>query len=131
MDALTENSPRPLSKAGMEVAKKVRQEILKTLVDEPPGTCREEGMIRSGVNADLDEVISLAVQGQNHLLKMEAEERHETGIPSLKIRYNSVFGYYIEVTHIHKEKIPPHYVRKQTLCAGGAVQYRGPERIGN
>ena len=116
MDALTENSPRPLSKAGMEVAKKVRQEILKTLVDEPPGTFREEGMIRSGVNADLDEVISLAVQGQNHLLKMEAEERHETGIPSLKIRYNSVFGYYIEVTHIHKEKIPPHYVRKQTLA---------------
>ena len=116
IQTLMEGNTKLFPKMEMEVAKEVRQKVLQTLVDEPPSTLREEGIIRSGVSAELDEVISLAEQGQKHLLKMEAEEKYKTGIPSLKIRYTSVFGYYIEVTHTHKDKVPSHYVRKQTLA---------------
>ena len=113
---LIEQSPHSFLASQVEEAKKVSQEILQTLVENPPNSCKEEGIIRRGVNAELDAVISLTDEGQQHLLEMEAIERQKTGIPSLKIRYNSVFGYYIEVTHTHKDKVPKHYLRKQTLA---------------
>lgn len=72
-------------------------------------------MIKVGVDAGLDELIELATNSQSLLQKMESEEKEKTGISSLKIRYNNVFGFYIEVTHAHKDKVPSHYLRKQTL----------------
>jgi DNA mismatch repair protein MutS len=73
-------------------------------------------LIRQGVSPELDELIELSTQSQNLLARMEAEEREKTGISSLKIRYNNVFGYYIEITNTHKEKVPSYYQRKQTLA---------------
>ena len=114
---LTGNNPyTPLPSGEMETAKTVSHLILKTLVEDPPNSCKEEGVICLGVSSELDEVISLVEEGQKYLLDMEISERKKTGIPSLKIRYNSVFGYYIEVTNTHKDKVPSHYLRKQTLA---------------
>lgn len=95
---------------------KTAQEIEATLVDEPPLTVKQGHIIRKGVSDVLDELIDLSTNSQALLEKMEAEEREKTGINSLKIRYNNVFGYYIEITHTHKEKVPERYKRKQTLA---------------
>ncbi len=89
--------------------------ICSTLVDEPPLSKREAGLIRKGYHADLDELIDLTTDAQATLLELEMREKTATGITTLKIRYNNVFGYYIEVTNSHKNKIPAHYQRKQTL----------------
>lgn len=89
--------------------------VLTTLVDEPSIAKKEGGMIRKGVRPELDHLIDLSTDSQSLLLQMEAREREQTGISSLKIRYNNVFGYYIEVTNVHKDKVPQHYMRKQTL----------------
>ena len=86
------------------------------LVDEPPITIKEGGMIRDGYDARLDELRSASRDGKLWLAEMEARERIATGIDSLKIRYNSVFGYYIEVTKANYAKVPEHYRRKQTLA---------------
>ena len=90
-------------------------EIEKTISEEAPVNFHKGGVICRGFDPDLDELIQFDEQGQRLLLDMEEREKKETGIPSLKIRYNSVFGYYIEVTHIHKKKVPSHYKCKQTL----------------
>lgn len=89
--------------------------IETTLVEEPPLLLRQGGLIRKGVNPNLDEYITLTTDAHTILAEMEAREKASTGISSLKIRYNNVFGYYIEVTHTHKDKVPDHYKRKQTL----------------
>ena len=83
--------------------------------DDPPAVLRDGGVIRSGFNETLDEWVHLATSGKDYLLALEAREREETGIPTLKVRFNKVFGYYIEVTRVHSHKVPDHYVRKQTL----------------
>lgn len=90
--------------------------IRDTLVDEPPLSPRQGHLIRKGVSAELDEVIELATDAQSLLARMEAAEREKTGISSLKIRYNNVFGFYIEITNTHKDKVPASYQRKQTLA---------------
>ncbi|MFN8791246.1 MAG: DNA mismatch repair protein MutS [Bdellovibrionales bacterium] len=92
------------------------QKIQQTLVEEPPLLLRQGGLIRRGVHADLDEYMTLTSDAHSILAAMEAREKESTGISSLKIRYNNVFGYYIEITHTHKDKIPTHYRRKQTLA---------------
>jgi DNA mismatch repair protein MutS len=102
-------------------------EFESTFQDELPVAIRQGGMIRKGVEAKLDEWIELSTNTQGLLHKMEEEERAQTGISSLKIRYNNVFGYYIEVTHTHKEKIPDRYLRKQTLV--NAERFCTPELI--
>lgn len=89
--------------------------IDKTFVEEPPLSTKQGHMIRVGVDPALDEMIELSTNTQGLLQKMEAEEKEKTGISSLKIRYNNVFGFYIEVTNTHKDKAPAHYMRKQTL----------------
>lgn len=89
--------------------------IEKTIVDEPPVATKNGHMIRAGFDADLDHLIQLTEDSQSLLNEMEQKEKNETGISSLKIRYNSVFGFYIEVTKLHSSKVPKHYVRKQTL----------------
>lgn len=101
--------------AALEKLQKLAHKIENTLVEEPPLTTKQGYLIREGVSPELDEVISLATHSQSLLAKMEAEEREKSGISSLKIRYNNVFGYYIEITNTHREKVPAHYQRKQTL----------------
>lgn len=107
---------------GSELSQNVEQDlesislkIEKTFVEEPPLSTKQGHMIKVGVDAGLDELIELATNSQSLLQKMESEEKEKTGISSLKIRYNNVFGFYIEVTHAHKDKVPSHYLRKQTL----------------
>ncbi len=82
--------------------------------DAPP-TLNEGGIIKKGFSSELDEIIELSTQGKGFLVKLEAEEKEKTGINSLKVRFNKVFGYYIEVPKSRAEATPPHYVRKQTL----------------
>ena len=86
------------------------------LADEPPVTIKEGGMIRDGYSAELDELRLASRDGKAWLAEMEARERAATGIDSLKIRFNNVFGYYIEVTRANYAKVPEHYHRKQTLA---------------
>ncbi len=91
--------------------------LQRAVVDEPPITIKEGGMIRDGFNEQLDTLRSASREGKNWLAELEARERVATGIDSLKIRYNNVFGYYIEVTKANYAKVPlDRYVRKQTLA---------------
>jgi DNA mismatch repair protein MutS len=91
-------------------------DIDQTLCETLPVSVKQGYLINKGVCSELDEYIDLSSNSQELLLQMEARERQQTQIPSLKIRYNQVFGYYIEVTHTHKNKVPSHYLRKQTLA---------------
>ncbi len=91
------------------------EEITSTIVDNPPPTANEGGVIRDGVDPALDELRDLAQHGKEKLMELEAREKTKTGIPTLRIGYNNVFGYYIEVSRAYANRVPPHYVRKQTL----------------
>ncbi|MFN4972259.1 MAG: DNA mismatch repair protein MutS [Bacteroidota bacterium] len=93
----------------------VTNELDNMLVEEPPAAVNKGQVIRSGYNQELDELRSIAFSGKDYLLKIQTEEQQRTGISSLKVAYNNVFGYYLEVTHTHKHKVPPEWVRKQTL----------------
>ena len=88
----------------------------RAICDEPPITIKEGSMIRDNYDAQLDELRRASREGKGWLAELEARERAATGIDSLKIRYNNVFGYYIEVTKANYAKVPAHYVRKQTLA---------------
>ncbi len=96
----------------------VRKEIETALVDEPPGVTREGGFVRDGVDAELDELRDISRSGKQHIAEMEERERSRTGIGSLKIRYNRVFGYYIEVSKANLHAVPVDYHRKQTVATG-------------
>ncbi len=98
-----------------ETLARLAQKVLKFIVEEPPLSTKQGYLISKGVHQGLDELIELSTNSQTLLQKMELKEKEQTGISSLKIRYNNVFGYYIEVTHTHRDKVPPHYLRKQTL----------------
>ncbi|MCF8093758.1 MAG: DNA mismatch repair protein MutS [Desulfobacteraceae bacterium] len=91
------------------------EKIGRAVVDDPPHTVNEGGMIRSGFDEKLDELISISRDAKSWLAELEATEKQATGIQSLKVRYNKVFGYYIEVTKSYADYVPDHYVRKQTL----------------
>ena len=99
--------------------------IEKVIIDEPPFSIREGGFIKDGYNSELDELRNIAEHGQDYLLKIETEEREKTGIKGLKIKYNKVFGYFIEVTKANVELVPDYYIRKQTLV--NAERYIVPE----
>ena len=90
--------------------------IEQTIVDDPPLTVREGGMIRPGANADADRLRDIMQGGSGTILAIEAAEREKTGIRTLKVSYNRVFGYYIEVSKSFMDQVPAHYVRKQTLA---------------
>jgi DNA mismatch repair protein MutS len=92
------------------------QEVLATFREDAPLSTKQGHMIKQGVHQELDELIRLSQDSQSLLAEMEAREKEKTGISSLKIRYNNVFGYYIEITHTHKDKVPASYQRKQTLA---------------
>jgi DNA mismatch repair protein MutS len=87
----------------------------EALTEDPPLLLKQGGLIRKGFSQELDEYIRLTTEAHTVLAELEAREKASTGISSLKVRYNNVFGYYIEVTHTHKDKVPDHYKRKQTL----------------
>jgi DNA mismatch repair protein MutS len=99
--------------------------LAKALVDDPPNVITEGGLFRPGFDAELDEVSALARDGKAWLVDYEKRESERTKIPSLKVGYNSVFGYYLEITNVHAGKIPAGYVRKQTLK--NAERYITPE----
>lgn len=101
--------------ANFESLRELAYKIERTLVEDPPLTTKQGYLIRNGVSAELDELIELSTNAQAMVSRMEAEEKEKTGISSLKIRYNNVFGYYIEITNSHKDKAPANYQRKQTL----------------
>jgi DNA mismatch repair protein MutS len=92
--------------------------ISRAIVDEPPLAVKEGGMIRDGFSPDLDELRNAQRGGKDWLAKLQQDEIERTGISSLKVRFNSVFGYYIEVTKSNLDKVPPHYIRKQTVANG-------------
>lgn len=103
----------------------VRELIDAAITDEPPFSVREGGMIRDGYNEELDELRAIVNGGRNFLSKIEQDEQEKTGIKKLRIGYNRVFGYYIEVLNTFRDLVPEHYIRKQTLS--NCERYITPE----
>ncbi len=103
----------------------IRGLLDRAMVDEPPTHLREGGVIKEGFNRELDELRSIKSEGRKWIARLEAKERTETGIGSLKVGYNQVFGYYIEVTNPNLHLVPPRYIRKQTLT--NAERFITPE----
>jgi DNA mismatch repair protein MutS len=95
------------------------------LRDDPPTLSNQGGIIKPGINQELDELTSIAYSGKDYLVQLQEREIERTGITSLKIAYNKVFGYYLEVTHAHKNRVPDDWIRKQTLV--NAERYVTPE----
>lgn len=93
----------------------IRDKIAKEINNDPPLLVNKGGVIADGVNQELDELRHIAYSGKDYLLQVQQRESELTGIPSLKIAYNNVFGYYIEVRNTHKDKVPADWIRKQTL----------------
>jgi DNA mismatch repair protein MutS len=109
----------------LQLCTEVRNQIDAWIEMDPPMAVNRGGVIKAGVDAELDEYRSLAYSGKDYLLKMQQREAERTGISSLKISYNNVFGYYIEVRNSHKEAVPETWIRKQTLV--NAERYITPE----
>lgn len=97
----------------------------RAIIDEPPAVVADGGFIALGFDAQLDELIALSTSGKEYLLKLETREKERTGIGSLKVRYNRVFGYYLEITKSNLHLVPADYVRKQTMV--GAERFVTPE----
>ncbi len=95
------------------------------IVDEPPISIRDGGFIKEGYNEEVDRLRQAKTEGKSWLAKLEAEEREKTGIKTMKVKYNKVFGYYLEVTNSYKDMVPDYYTRKQTLT--NAERYITPE----
>ena len=103
----------------------IADKIFKEIVENPPALAVKGGMINNGVSAELDELRSIAHSGKNYLAQLQQKEADTTGISSLRIGFNNVFGYYLEVTNSHKNKVPSAWMRKQTLA--NAERYITPE----
>ncbi len=101
----------------LEPCPDLRDRILREVTPDAPAALGRGPVIAHGVNATLDELRALAYSGKDYLLKIQQREIERTGIPSLKVAYNNVFGYYIEVRNTHKDKVPPEWIRKQTLVS--------------
>src|SRR5690606_37771857 len=101
--------------ARLDLCPEVRSDIESALADDPPVVTTEGGIIRSGYHNDLDELRDLARGGKQWIAQYQASQIERTGIPSMKVGFNKVFGYYLEVTAAHFSKVPDDYIRKQTL----------------
>ena len=110
---------------GFDAMEDLHQLIVSTIVEEPPVSLADGGVIRAGVDAELDELRELGRSGRQALAAIEERERQRTGISSLKVRFNSVFGYYLEVTKANSRSVPADYERKQTLV--NAERFTTPE----
>jgi len=116
---------RELGGTGFDALEDLHELIVGTIVDEPPSTFADGGVIRVGILAELDELRELSRSGRAALVAIEERERERTGIGSLKVRYNSVFGYYLEVSKSNLKAVPADYERKQTLV--NAERFTTPE----
>ena len=116
--ACTEADNASLNRIGeqLNICRSIRDRIEKEINNDPPLLVNKGGVMKQGVSAELDELRGIAYSGKDYLLQIQQRESEQTGIPSLKIGYNNVFGYYIEVRNTHKDKVPPEWVRKQTLA---------------
>ncbi|MBC8032504.1 MAG: DNA mismatch repair protein MutS [Chitinophagaceae bacterium] len=101
------------------------QKILQQITEQPPATAQKGGIIGDGIHAELDDLRKIARNGKEYLVQLQLKEAEATGIPSLKIAFNNVFGYFLEVTNTHKNKVPETWMRKQTLA--NAERYITPE----
>lgn len=109
----------------LDPCRSIAARITKEITEQPPATAQKGGMIADGVNKDLDDLRNIARNGKEYLVQLQQKESDATGIPSLKIGFNNVFGYYLEVTNTHKSKVPESWIRKQTLA--NAERYITPE----
>ena len=123
--AANPSSPWAHFTTGLDILDDLSELIARTLVDEPPVALGEGGAIREGVDDELDAVRSLSSTARQHIAAIEERERERTGIGSLKVRFNTVFGYYIEVTKANSRSVPADYERKQTLV--NAERFTTPE----
>lgn len=101
------------------------EKISEAIIDSPPAALTEGGIIRSGFSPELDELREIAFNGKEWISNLQQKERERTGIPSLKVGFNNVFGYYIDISNAHKSKVPDDYIRKQTLV--NSERYITPE----
>ena len=101
------------------------EKIEKTIQPDPPALLQKGNVIAAGISVELDDLRKIAFHGKDYLLDIQKRESEATGISSLKVAYNNVFGYYLEVTHVHKDKVPSDWIRKQTLV--NAERYITPE----
>lgn len=111
--------------AALDDCDALRARIEHDIVPEPPTTIQKCGVIATGVSPELDELRRISTSGREYLTDLQTRLSAETGIPSLKVAYNNVFGYFIEVRNTHKDKVPPDWIRKQTMTA--AERYVTPE----
>ncbi len=107
----------------------LRDELDRTLLDEPPVMARDGGVVRDGVDAELDDLRGISRSGKQRIAEMEEAERARTGISSLKIRYNRVFGYYIEISKSNLANVPADYHRKADDCRRRALHHAGAEGV--
>lgn len=112
----TDNDSISALGTAIEANEDVRTHLESALADEPPASMKDGGIIKTGFNPELDSLRLAARDGKLWIAALQAQERDATGISSLKVRYNKVFGYFIEVTKTHLSKIPEHYIRRQTLA---------------
>jgi DNA mismatch repair protein MutS len=114
---LTERKSARLNEleSNLDLCPELRAKLDGALADDCPLVSREGGFIRAGFSPELDNLRELATGGKQWIARYQAEEIERTGIPSLKVGFNKVFGYYLEVTHTHGQKVPDHYIRKQTV----------------
>lgn len=109
----------------LDLCADIRGPLEKALIENCPLTYRDGGFVRAGYRSDLDELRELMAGGKQWMAQYQAAECGRTGIPNIKVGFNSVFGYYLEVTHAHREKVPAEYIRKQTIK--NAERYVTPE----
>ncbi len=102
----------------LDELKDIHELIEKSIVEEPPMTIKEGGIIKVGYDEEIDKLKTATTQGKNWIIQLEAEEKEKTGIKSLKVGYNKVFGYYLEVSKSNMSQVPDRYIRKQTLTNG-------------
>lgn len=116
---LTASDDATLQKIGSEIVlcEEIRDRIAHTLVADPPALAAKGGLIRQGVDEDLDRLRDIAFNGKEYLVHLQQREQQRTGIQSLKVGYNNVFGYFLEVRNTYKDLVPPEWVRKQTLVS--------------
>ena len=118
-NACLESEDESLQRIGdqLNLCRLIRDKIEKEIVIDPPVLLNKGSVINPGVSEELDELRKIAFSGKDYLLQVQQRESERTGIPSLKISYNNVFGYYIEVRNTHKDKVPSDWIRKQTLVS--------------
>jgi DNA mismatch repair protein MutS len=112
----TEEQSLRLLVESLQPLSELRERIIRSIVDDAPALVSKGGMMREGLSEELDHLRTISRSGKDYLLQIQQQESQRTGISSLKISYNNVFGYYLEVTHTHKDKVPTDWIRKQTLA---------------